>query len=306
MTDYSKYIWHNNEIIDWDSANIHVMSHAIHYGSGVFEGIKCYNTDMGPAIFRLNCHIDRLYQSAEVYNIKIPFDKESLIKGCIDIVTKNALTDCYIRPIAFYGYDTLGVNPKKCPVNVSIAAFFWGAYLGEKGLEKGVDICLSPWQKFSYKSMPSTAKGCGQYMNSMLSVNYAKSKGYDEGLLLDTRGFIAEGSGQNIFIVKSGKVYTNDESSSILLGITRETIISLCEELNIEIIIKDLTLDELIDADEAFFSGTASEITPIVSLDDKKINNGKIGEITTQLKNIYMDIVLAKSDSHLPWLTFIK
>ena len=263
MTDYSKYIWHNNEIIDWDSANIHVMSHVIHYGSGVFEGIKCYNTDMGPAIFRLNCHIDRLYQSAEVYNIKIPFDKESLIKGCIDIVTKNALTDCYIRPIAFYGYDTLGVNPKKCPVNVSIAAFFWGAYLGEKGLEKGVDICLSPWQKFSYKSMPSTAKGCGQYMNSMLSVNYAKSKGYDEGLLLDTRGFIAEGSGQNIFIVKSGKVYTNDESSSILLGITRETIISLCEELNIEIIIKDLTLDELIDADEAFFSGTASEITPI-------------------------------------------
>tara|TARA_Y100001968_G_C19327250_1_gene702395 strand:- start:126 stop:1046 length:921 start_codon:yes stop_codon:yes gene_type:complete len=306
LADYSKYIWHNNKIVNWDSANIHVMSHVIHYGSGVFEGIKCYNTHMGPAIFRLSCHIDRLFQSAEAYNIKIPFDKEAIMKGCIDIVNKNALTDCYIRPITFYGYDTLGVNPKECPVNVSIAAFFWGAYLGEKGLEKGVNICLSPWQKFSYKAMPSTAKGCGQYMNSMLSVNYAKSNGYDEGLLLDTRGFIAEGSGQNIFIVKSGKVYTNDEKSSILLGITRETIIQLCKELNIEIIVKDLTLDELIDADEAFFSGTASEITPIVSLDGKKINSGEIGVITNQLKSLYMNIVLAKSDSHLPWLTFIK
>ena len=306
MSNYSKHIWFDGKIIPFNEAKIHVMSHCIHYGSGVFEGIKCYNTHMGPAIFRLSCHIDRLFQSAEAYNIKIPFDKEAIMKGCIDIVNKNALTDCYIRPITFYGYDTLGVNPKECPVNVSIAAFFWGAYLGEKGLEKGVNICLSPWQKFSYKAMPSTAKGCGQYMNSMLSVNYAKSNGYDEGLLLDTRGFIAEGSGQNIFIVKSGKVYTNDEKSSILLGITRETIIQLCKELNIEIIVKDLTLDELIDADEAFFSGTASEITPIVSLDGKKINSGEIGVITNQLKSLYMNIVLAKSDSHLPWLTFIK
>ena len=306
MTDYSKHIWYNNEIIEWDNANTHVMSHVIHYGSGVFEGIKCYNTHKGPAIFRLEDHVDRLYESAKVYGIKIPFDKQTIFDGCIDTVNKNALSDCYIRPIAFYGYDTLGVNPKDCPVNVAIATFFWGAYLGDKGLSKGVDICLSPFEKFSYKAIPSTAKASGQYLNSMLSVNYAKDKGYDEGLLLDSRGFIAEGSGQNIFIVKSGKVYTNDEKSSILLGITRETIIQLCKEIGVEIIIKDLSLDELIDADEAFFTGTASEVTPIVSLDDKKINSGEIGEITRQLKQLYMDIILGKSEKHLPWLTFIK
>ncbi len=306
MTDYSKYIWYNNKIVDWDNAKTHVMSHVLHYGSGVFEGIKCYSTDKGPAIFRLKDHIDRLYESAKIYNMKIPFEKQVMFDACIDIVNKNALSDCYIRPISFYGYDTFGVNPKNCPVNVAIAAFFWGAYLGDQGLSQGVNICLSPWEKFSYKAIPSTAKASGQYMNSMLSVNYAKSKGYDEGLLLDSRGFIAEGSGQNIFIVKSGKVYTNDETSSILLGITRETIIQLCKELGIDIIIKDLALDELINADEAFFTGTASEVTPVVSLDDKKINDGQIGKITSQLKKVYMDIVLGKSEKHLPWLTFIK
>ena len=306
MSDRSKYIWYNNKITDWDNANIHVMSHVIHYGSGVFEGIKCYKTDKGPAIFRLDEHIDRLYQSAKVYNMEIPFERQTLIDGCINIVKKNNLSDCYIRPVAFYGYDTLGVNPKECPMNVAIASFFWGAYLGEKGLNQGVNICISPWEKFSYKAIPSTAKGCGGYMNSMLSVNYAKSKGYDEGLLLDSRGFIAEGSGQNIFIIKSGKVYTNDEKSSILLGVTRETVIELCKELKIDIIIKDLTVDELFDADEVFFTGTASEITPVISVDDKKINGGCIGEITASLKKLYIDIILAKSDRHLSWLTFIK
>ena len=306
MSDYSKHIWYNNKIVDWGDAKTHVMSHVIHYGSGIFEGIKCYETDKGPAIFKLENHINRLYESAEIYNIKIPFNKDVLEKGCIDIVNKNNLSNCYIRPIVFYGYDTLGVNPKNCPVNVAIAAFFWGAYLGEKGLNEGVRICTSPWQKFSYKAIPSTAKASGQYMNSMLSVNYAKNNGYDESLLLDERGLIAEGSGQNIFIVKSGKVYTNDEKSSILLGVTRKTIIDLCEELDIKIIIKDLSIDELINADEAFFTGTASEVTPIISLDDKKINNGKIGEITLQLKKLYMSIVFAKSEPHLSWLTFIK
>ena len=306
MTDYSKHIWYNNKIINWDNANTHVMSHVIHYGSGVFEGIKCYNTDKGPAVFRLQDHIDRLYESAKVYGIKIPFDSHTLFKGCVDTVKKNALSDCYIRPIAFYGYDTLGVNPKKCPVNVAIATFFWGAYLGDDGLSKGVNVCLSPFEKFSYKAIPSTAKASGQYMNSMLSVNYAKDNGYDEGLLLDSRGFIAEGSGQNIFIVKSGKVYTNDEKSSILLGITRETIIQLCKEIEVEVIIKDLSIDELISADEAFFTGTASEVTPVVSLDGQKISGGNIGDITNRLKQLYMDIVLGKSQKHFHWLTFIK
>ena len=306
MTDYSKYIWHNGKIIDWNDANTHDMSHVIHYGSGVFEGIKCYNTEKGPAIFRLNSHIERLFESADIYKIKIPYTKQELTEGCINIIRQNKLSECYIRPIAFYGYDTLGVNPKKCPVNVSIAAFFWGAYLGEKGLTQGVNICVSPWQKFSYKAIPATAKACGQYMNSMLSVNYAKENGYDEGLLLDSRGYVAEGSGQNIFMVKSGVVYTNDEKSSILLGITRETIIQLCSELEIPIVIKDITCEDLFSADEIFFTGTASEVTPVISIDDKKINHGKIGDTTSRLKQIYMDIVLGKSESHLSWLTFIK
>ena len=306
MADYSKYIWHNSEVVNWDQANTHVMSHVVHYGSGVFEGIKCYNTDTGPSIFKLEQHIDRLFESASIYKIKIPFTKEDLMQGCIDVVLKNELSDCYIRPIAFYGYDTLGVNPKNCPVNVSIAAFFWGAYLGDKGLSQGVRICISPWQKFSYKAIPATAKACGQYTNSMLSVNYAKENGYDEGLLLDSRGYVAEGSGQNIFIVKSGVVYTNDEKSSILLGITRATIIQLCSELNIPIIIKDINCEELFDADEIFFTGTASEVTPVISVDDKEINNGNVGTITSKLKETYMDIVLGKSDNHLSWLTTVK
>tara|TARA_B100000131_G_scaffold273449_1_gene274876 strand:+ start:2664 stop:3512 length:849 start_codon:yes stop_codon:yes gene_type:complete len=282
------------------------MSHVIHYGSGVFEGIKCYNTQKGPAVFRLNSHIKRLFESANIYNIKIPYSKEELMRGCINIIQKNELSDCYIRPIAFYGYDTLGVNPKNCPVNVAIASFFWGAYLGEKGLNDGVRVCISPWEKFSYKAIPATAKACGQYMNSMLSVNYAKENGYDEGLLLDSRGYIAEGSGQNIFIVKSGTVYTNDENSSILLGITRQTIIELCLELDIPIVIKDMTCEDLFDSDEIFFTGTASEVTPVISIDDKEINNGKVGEITSRLKSLYMNIVLGKSEPHLSWLTFIK
>ncbi len=306
MSDYSKYIWYNNKIINWDEANTHVMSHVIHYGSGVFEGIKCYNTQKGPAVFRLNSHIKRLFESANIYNIKIPYSKEELMRGCINIIQKNELSDCYIRPIAFYGYDTLGVNPKNCPVNVAIASFFWGAYLGEKGLNDGVRVCISPWEKFSYKAIPATAKACGQYMNSMLSVNYAKENGYDEGLLLDSRGYIAEGSGQNIFIVKSGTVYTNDENSSILLGITRQTIIELCLELDIPIVIKDMTCEDLFDSDEIFFTGTASEVTPVISIDDKEINNGKVGEITSRLKSLYMNIVLGKSEPHLSWLTFIK
>ena len=307
MTDYSKYIWYNNKIIDWDNANTHVMSHVIHYGSGIFEGIKCYNTKKyGPAIFKLKEHINRLFESADLYDIKIPYGKSIIEKGCIDIVKKNNLNDCYIRPIVFYGYDTLGVNPKKCPVNVAIAAFYWGAYLGDKGLEKGVNVCISPWTKVSCKSLPTKAKASGQYMNSMLSVNYAKQNGYDEGLLLDYRGYVSEGSGQNIFMVKEGTVYTNDENSSILLGITRDTIINLCKENSINVIIKDLNIDDFLNSDEVFFTGTASEVTPVVSIDDQKINGGDIGPITSKLKKLYSSVILGDSKKHISWLSFIN
>tara|TARA_B100000029_G_scaffold441190_1_gene458821 strand:- start:22 stop:960 length:939 start_codon:yes stop_codon:yes gene_type:complete len=306
MSDKSKYIWFNGGIIPWEDAQVHVMSHVLHYGSGVFEGIKCYNTDHGGAIFKLNEHIDRLFESASTYNMKIPFSKQEIVSGCIDITNKNSLSDCYIRPIAFYGYDTLGVHPKDCPVSVAIASFYWGAYLGDEGILNGVKLTVSPWRKFSYKSMPSTAKASGQYMNSLLAVRDARTKGFDEALLLNEDENIAEGSGQNIFYVKNGELFTNDEKSSILMGITRETIIDIASDIGIKTNITNLTLEDTLNADEAFFSGTASEVTPIKSIDNELIADGNPGEITLKLRKMYLDIVQAKNERYNEWLSFIN
>mgnify|MGYP001408692680 CR=1 FL=1 len=306
MSDKSKYIWFNGGIIPWEDAQVHVMSHVLHYGSGVFEGIKCYNTDHGGAIFKLNEHIDRLFESASTYNMKIPFSKQEIVSGCIDITNKNSLSDCYIRPIAFYGYDTLGVHPKDCPVFVAIASFYWGAYLGDEGILNGVKLTVSPWRKFSYKSMPSTAKASGQYMNSLLAVRDARTKGFDEALLLNEDENIAEGSGQNIFYVKNGELFTNDEKSSILMGITRETIIDIASDIGIKTNITNLTLEDTLNADEAFFSGTASEVTPIKSIDNELIADGNPGEITLKLRKMYLDIVQAKNERYNEWLSFIN
>ena len=305
MTDQSKHIWFNGKVLPWEKAKLHVMSHVLHYGSGIFEGIKCYLTDKGPAIFKLPEHIDRLFLSALKYKMKIPFSREELIQGCIDIVHLNKFNECYIRPIAFYGYDTLGVHPKKCPVEVAIASFYWGAYLGEKGLTNGVNITISPWKRLSLDSFPPSAKASGQYMNSMLAVQDAREKGFDEALLMNHKGFIAEGSGQNIFIIKDDIIYTNDQESSILMGITRESVIKICNDLNKKVKITNLTKDMLFNADEAFFTGSASEITPITTVDKKPINNGKPGNITLELKNIYSEIIHGKETNYLDWLTFV-
>ena len=306
MADQSKYIWFNGNIIPWVDAKIHVMSHVLHYGSGVFEGIKCYSTDNGPAIFRLNNHITRLFQSANKYNIIIPFSEEDIINASIDIVNRNQFTDCYIRPIAFYGYDTLGVDPKKCPVEVAIASFYWGAYLGEEGLINGVNITISPWKKLSLKSFPASAKASGQYMNSMLAVQDARNRGYDEALMLNHDGNIAEGSGQNIFIVKDKKIYTNDVNASILMGITRESVIQLCKDLNYLVEITDISQEMLMSADEAFFTGSATEITPISTVDDRPISDGKPGSITLKLKELYTRIVHGEESQYNSWLTFVN
>ena len=265
--DKNTSIWYNGNIINWDDAKVHVMSHVLHYGSGVFEGIKCYETENGKSIFRLTEHVQRLKQSGNLYSMDIPYSEDELIQGCIDIIKLSETGDSYIRPIAFYGYDTLGVNPKNCPVNVAIATFYWGAYLGDGALEKGVRTTISPWKKFSINSMPAIAKGSGHYLNSMLAVTDAKKRGFDEAILMNEDGFIAEGSGQNIFIVKNGKIYTNDEKSSILLGITRDSLIQICSNIGIDVIIENLTMDSLLNADEVFFSGTASEVTPVCSVD---------------------------------------
>ena len=306
MADYSKYIWHNSQIIPWAEANTHVMSHVLHYGSGVFEGIKCYKTLKGPAIFRLEAHIDRLFNSAKLYRMKMVISKDDIVQGCKDVVQANKLTSCYIRPIAFYGYDTLGVDPKKCPLNVSIASFYWGAYLGDDGVEKGVNVTISPYQKISNKSMPTTAKASGQYMNSMLSVTEARERGYDEAILLNVDGNVAEGSGQNLFYIKDGIVHTNDEGSSILLGITRDSILKICDDINIDTEVYSFSLEDLLCADEVFFTGTASEVTPIRSIEDKLISNGEVGEITLKLREYYMNIVTGNNDKYSSWLSVLN
>lgn len=306
MADQSKLIWFNGEIIPWEDANIHVMSHVLHYGSGIFEGIKCYSTDNGPAIFRLEDHIERLFISGEKYGIIIPFTKNEITKACVDIVEVNDFENCYIRPIAFYGYDTLGVHPKECPVEVAIASFFWGAYLGDDGVENGVNITVSPWKKLSLDAFPSSAKASGQYLNSMLAVQDARKRGYDEALLLNQDGFIAEGSGQNIFIVKNNKIITNGEYASILMGITRQSIIQLCKDMSWEVEIRDISKDMLFNADEAFFTGTASEVTPIASIDDVPFGDSTPGQVTLQLKEKYLDIIHGRDKQYNHWLTLVK
>ena len=306
MADQSKFIWFNGKIIPWDDAKIHVMSHVLHYGSGVFEGIKCYATKEGPAIFRLDDHIHRLFESGNKYQIKIPFSEDDIINASIETVRINGFESCYIRPIAFYGYDTLGVHPKDCPVEVAVASFFWGAYLGAEGLLNGVNIVISPWKRLSLDEFPPSAKASGQYMNSMQAVQDARNRGYDEALLLNQQGYIAEGSGQNIFIVKDEIIYTNGLNASILMGITRSSIIQICKNLDYSVEITDLTEEMLLSADEAFFTGSATEVTPIASVNDKPVGNGKPGRITLKLKNLYSSIVHGKEARYNDWLTLVN
>lgn len=306
MTDRAKYIWTNGSIVEWDKAVVHVMTHAIHYGSGVFEGIKGYETSNGASIFRLDEHVDRLFDSADKYRMAIPYTREEIISGCTEIVRKNNFKDCYIRPVAFYGYDTLGVDPKQCPVDVSIAAFFWGAYLGDDALMNGAKVVISDWKRFNSSSFPVSAKASGQYMNSMLAVQDARARGYDEAILLNQEGNIAEGSGQNIFFVKDGKVYTNDHSASILMGITRDSILTFLPDLDIESSIVDITVDDILVADEVFFCGTASEVTPVVEINNQKIGSGLAGDITLKLREYYLDIVYGRNRKYSHWLTEVS
>ena len=298
-------IWMNGALLPWSEGTTHVMSHTLHYGSGVFEGIKCYATADGPAIFRLEDHMRRMAASADLYGMQIPYTVEELVQASVELVKANQLESGYIRPIVFYGYDTLGVHPKNCPVQVAIACFDWGAYLGEEGIANGVRITVSPWKKFHWSSFPTTAKASGQYLNSLLAVTEAHKRGFDEALLLNMEGNIAEGSGQNLFVVQDGTLYTNDEKSSILMGITRETIIQLAGDLGIPVKISDLTQDQLQEADEAFFTGTASEVTPIREVDSHTIGNGKPGELTTRLRALYFDIVKGKQPKYRHWLTYV-
>jgi branched-chain amino acid aminotransferase len=297
-----KWVWKNGEIIPWADATVHISAHALHYGSGVFEGIRCYETEFGPAVFRLPEHLDRFHASAAAYNFDIPYSNEELTEAVCALIERNEFTSCYIRPIFFMGSGTLGLHPGKCAPETAVLVWPWGSYLGAEGLERGVKITVSPWRKFHSSMMPTTAKGCGQYLNSILAVQDAFSRGYDEGLLLDMHGSLAEGSGENLFIIKDGRVTTNKADDSILMGITRDAAIQIARELGYEVSEKSLELDDLLNADEAFFTGTAAEVTPIRQVDETIIGEGRRGPVTKHIQDTFFEIVSGRDPRFRKWL----
>ncbi len=299
----SKFVWKNGEIIPWEQATIHMSAHGLHYGTGVFEGIRCYNTVNGPAVFRLDAHFERMFESAKTYGLAIPYSQDELTEAALAVVNANGFSDCYLRPIATYGSGSLGVHPRNCPVDVAIMAWPWGAYLGAEALEKGIQVTVSRWKKFSSLAMPATAKACGQYLNSMLAVQDAVRRGFDEALLVDEEGIIAEGSGENFFMVQNGNVLTNDERDHVLMGITRDSVITLARDIGYKVFVGEMRLEELEVADEAFFTGTAAEVTPIAALDRKPIGTGKPGPVTLELQRAYFAVTSGRDPKHQDWLT---
>ena len=299
-------IWYNGVFVDWKEAKVHVLAHGLHYGSGVFEGIRCYATDKGSFIFRLNEHVDRMYRSAELYKLKIPYPKAEFKTAIKETVRINGLDACYIRPIAFYGYHHLGVNPKGCPVDCAIAAWQWGTYLGEEALENGIRCTFSSWRRIDPNTLPVTAKATGHYLNSLLAVLDAKERGFDEAIMLDTNGHVAEGPGENIFAVKNATLYTPAVESSILPGITRDSVIELAQDIGYEVIEQPITKEELLTADEAFFTGTAAEVSPIREIDNVTIGEGKRGEVTGVIQKKFFDVVNAKEERYMGWLEPVR
>ena len=303
--DTASKIWIDGEMVEWKDANIHVLSHVVHYGTSVFEGIRAYKNENGVGVFRLKEHVKRLFDSAKIYKIDIPYSREEIEEAIIETVRVNDLDGCYIRPIVFRGYGELGVNPLNCPVNVVIAAWEWGSYLGEEGMANGVDIGVSSWRKPAPDTFPTLAKCGANYMNSQLAKIEAIENGYDEAIMLDYEGHVSEGSGENIFLVENGKLYTPSMASSNLKGITRDSIMTLASDLGYEIIEESISRERLYIADEVFFTGTAAEVTPIRSIDKKTIGIGKRGPVAEKLQSTFFDIVEAKAEDKYGWLTYI-
>lgn len=302
MSDRDGKIWFDGKLVPWREANIHVLTHSLHYGLAVFEGIRAYKTDQGTAIFRLHEHIERMSNSAHIYQMQLPYSREQLMEACREVVRENALESCYVRPIAFYGSEKMGVSPKGASVHVAIAAWPWGAYLGPEGLEKGIRVKTSSFARHHVNVTMARAKFAATYANSILANLEATQDGYDEALLLDVDGFVAEGSGENLFMVKNGKLY-EPELTSALIGITRDAVIQLAGELGIPVISKRLTRDDVYIADEAFFTGTAAEVTPIRELDNRQIGSGGRGPITQKLQSMYFDCVHGRVPRRREWLT---
>jgi len=302
MADRDGHIWYDGKLVPWRDATTHVLTHSLHYGLAVFEGVRAYNTVSGTAIFRLKEHTERLFNSAHIYMMKIPYSREVIMEAQKEVVRANKLESCYIRPIAFYGSEKMGVSPKGASVHVAIAAWPWGAYLGAEALEKGIRVKTSSHARHHVNVSMCRAKYSGTYANSILANLEATEHGYDEGLLLDVDGFVAEGSGENLFMVKNGKIY-EPELTSALIGITRDSIITMAQDMGYTVSARRITRDDLYIADEAFFTGTAAEVTPIRELDNRVIGEGRRGPITTKLQKAFFECVTGKSEKYREWLT---
>ena len=304
MSDRDGFIWQDGKLVPWREATTHVLTHSLHYGMGVFEGVRAYKTERGTSIFRLKEHTERLFRSAHIFQMQMPYSAEELNAAQKEVIRANNLESGYLRPLAFFGSEKMGVSPKGAKVHIIIAAWPWGAYLGEEGMERGIRIKTSSFTRHHVNITMVRAKASGNYMNSILANNEATADGYDEALLLDPEGYVCEGAGENVFIVRNGKLYTPD-LTACLEGITRATVIQLAGEMGVEVIEKRITRDEVYCADEAFFTGTAAEVTPIRELDNRHIGVGHRGPITKALQEKYFDVVYGRSAAHADWLAFV-
>jgi len=302
MADRDGVIWYDGNLVPWREATTHVLTHSLHYGLAVFEGLRAYKTASGTAIFRLKEHTERLYNSAHIFMMKMPYSRETLIEAQREVVRANRLDSCYVRPIAFYGSEKMGVSPKGASVHVAIAAWPWGAYLGADGLEQGIRVKTSSYSRHHINVTMCRAKFSGTYANSILANQEAVEHGYDEALLLDVEGYVAEGAGENLFIVKNGKLY-EPELTSALIGITRDSVMQLARDIGLEVQTKRLTRDDVYIADEAFFTGTAAEVTPIRELDSRVIGSGRRGPVTEKLQSMFFDVVNGRNPKYAHWLS---
>jgi len=303
MDDRDGFIWMDGKMVDWRDAKIHVLSHTLHYGCGAFEGVRAYNTANGTAIFRLREHTERLFNSAKILRMKIPFTLEEVMQAQLEVIRANKLESCYLRPLTWIGSEKLGVSPKGNKIHLMIAAWNWGAYLGEEGMKRGIRVKTSSYTRHHPNITMIHAKAVSNYTNSILANMEATDDGYDEALLLDPTGFVSEGAGENLFIVRHGKIYTPDSSAGALNGITRNTIFAICEDLGLELKEKPITRDEIYIADEAFFTGTAAEVTPVRELDRLQIGSGSRGPITEKIQSAFFDIVNGRNPKYADWLS---
>lgn len=298
----SEVIWMNGEFVRWEDAQVHVLTHALHYGTSVFEGVRCYDTEIGPAVFRNQDHVERLFRSSELYYMPVPFDREQIRQATLETIARNNLRSCYIRPLVFRGYGTMGLFPLEARVDVAIAVWEWGAYLGEEGKRDGIRAKVSSWRRISPDSLIPHAKAGGQYLNSVLAKVESHKAGYDEAILLDDHGRVCEGSGENIYAVRDGVIYTPPQTASILDGINRRTAIQIARDLGFEVIERDLARAELYLADEVFMSGTAAELVPVREIDDHSIGDGRPGEVTRAVQRVFDDALHGREERYREWL----